>query len=206
MKALYLPLLILSISFLGGCVSKTEESKNSKSTQVANQNVLPPGFGDSVQNQSESASKAATDNSNSNQSESKSFIELRDEEKRRKALEAQNSPPPPIDLSKIPKTILSDGSEYTAILDSKGVTETRIFKGNPELEKIEKLTQGKQVKILAYLKNGRVIQVPNNKISDFAQTPADQILKAIGLNKSVDIPKESQTKQAETKQKPTGVN
>lgn len=206
MKALYLSLLILSIGLLGGCAGKTEESKDSKSTQVANQNVLPPGFGNSVQNQDESASKVAPDNSNSNQSESKSVIELRDEEKRRRALKAQSSPPPPIDLSKIPKTILSDGSEYTAILDSKGVTETRIFKGNPELEKIEKLTQGKQVKILAYLKNGRVIQVPNNKINDFAQTPADQILKAIGLNKSVDTPKEPQTKQAETKQKPAGVN
>jgi hypothetical protein len=45
----------------------------------------------------------------------------------------KNAPPAKVDPSQMKNatTILPDGSEFWAILDAKGVTETRVFKNHP---------------------------------------------------------------------------
>lgn len=166
-------LFILGLAFLMSC----SENKISNQNTETKMNPTPPvGFGNSNFN----ISTPAEDYQSQQETEQKSFIELRDEEKRKRAMQAQQNPAP-VDMSKHSKTRLSDGSEYWAILDEKGVTETREFKDHPQLKRIEKFTQGKTSTIKAYLKNGQIINIPSNKIRDFAQDTAEQILTAAGI-------------------------
>jgi hypothetical protein len=80
-----------------------------------------------------------------------------------------------------PAVPAADNSEITTVLNEKGAIETRIFKSNPLLSKIEKVTFGRDVQIKIYLKNGRVIPVAADKIRSFAADSAEQILQAAGI-------------------------
>lgn len=171
----------------------TEQPKNTQANKAEQsaENTMPPGFGNTQVAQTSNQ----TDQANSESNPQLDWLQQRDEMKRRIASQAQNVPTEPIDPSKMNKTILPDGSEYYAVLDAKGVTETRVFKNNPDLEKIEKFTQGRNVTIKAYLKNGKVIQIAPNKIRDFAQEPADQILIAAGVKSPPPPQKDEKTKE-----------
>jgi hypothetical protein len=74
-----------------------------------------------------------------------------------------------------------DNSEMLTVLNEKGVIETRTFKGNPLLAKVERTTVGRNVQLKVYLKNGKVIAVPAEKIGNFPTDSAQQILQAAGL-------------------------
>lgn len=121
------------------------------------------------------------------------------EQRKQKALEmAKNAPPlDPENLRpKNATTILPDGSEFWAILDSKGVTETRVFKNHPQLDKIVRQTEGNNVTIKIYTKNGKIISVPKDKIKDLTGASSEQILSAAGI-KSQDLPEKSTEKKNE---------
>jgi len=75
----------------------------------------------------------------------------------------------------------ADNSEILTVLNEKGVVETRTFKRNPLLAKIEKTTVGRNVQLKVYLKNGKAIAVPSEKIGNFAGDSAEQILQAAGF-------------------------
>ncbi|MCS6874028.1 MAG: hypothetical protein NZM17_05050 [Pyrinomonadaceae bacterium] len=185
--------VFISAIFLSACNSTNTPQTQQTSVNKKDETKLPEGFGNANVEQTKIPEEGQQ------QPEQKSLIELKEEEKRKFALKAQQNPVP-IDISKQAKTRLSDGSEYWAILDEKGVTETREFKNHPQLAKIEKFTQGKNSTVKAYLKDGRVLQIPANKIRDFAQDTAEQILMAAGI-KTVTKPVENQTKERKEESK-----
>jgi hypothetical protein len=75
----------------------------------------------------------------------------------------------------------ADNSEIVMALNEKGAVETRTFKSNPVLAKIEKTTEGRNVGLKVYLKNGKVIPLPPEKIKNFTVDSAEQILQAAGI-------------------------
>lgn len=74
-----------------------------------------------------------------------------------------------------------DNSEMLTVLNEKGVVETRTFKSNPLLAKAQRTTVGRNVQIKLFLKNGKVIDVPAEKIENFPADSAAQILQAAGI-------------------------
>ncbi|HEX8733709.1 MAG TPA: hypothetical protein VF721_00165 [Pyrinomonadaceae bacterium] len=115
-----------------------------------------------------------------------------------------------------PAVPAADNSEITTVLNEKGAIETRIFKGNPVLAKIEKATFGRDVQIKIYLKNGKVIPVAADKIRNFAADSAEQILQAAGIQASKPAPnadtgaatgaKEDDAKESKTERPPQTPN
>jgi hypothetical protein len=75
----------------------------------------------------------------------------------------------------------ADNSEVLIALNEKGAVETRTFKSNPLLAKIEKTTEGRDVRLKVYLKNGKVISLAPEKIKNFTTDSAEQILQAAGI-------------------------
>lgn len=75
----------------------------------------------------------------------------------------------------------ADNSEIVTILNDKGAVETRTFKTNPLLSKIERTTLGKDVQLKVYLKNGKTISLQPDKIKNFTSDSAEQILVAAGI-------------------------
>ena len=76
-----------------------------------------------------------------------------------------------------------DDSTFKARLDAEGYTGTRTFKSHPKLLKIEKKQNGKETSLKAYLKNGKVYDVSEEKIANFRTAAPINILIAIGVEK-----------------------
>lgn len=83
----------------------------------------------------------------------------------------------------------ADNSEVTTVLNEKGAVETRTFKNNPILAKIERATAGRDVQVKVFLKNGKVVNLPPDKIKNFTGDSAELILQAAGIQ----LPKPAQT-------------
>ncbi|MCY7346355.1 MAG: hypothetical protein LH614_09070 [Pyrinomonadaceae bacterium] len=81
-------------------------------------------------------------------------------------------------------TAAPDNSEVSSGMNVKGQPlETRVFKGHPQLAKIERLyVTMENPTLTVYLKNGKKIIVPNGKINNPLTDSADAILKAAGQN------------------------
>lgn len=76
----------------------------------------------------------------------------------------------------------ADNSEVISTLNEKGAVETRIFKSHPVLAKIEKTTYGRDIQLKVYLRNGKVVDLPLEKIKNFAGDSAAEILQAAGIS------------------------
>lgn len=78
-------------------------------------------------------------------------------------------------------TAAPDNSEVSSRMNDKGEPlETRTFKKHPVLIKVERTNLDiRNVKV--YLKNGKVVNLPEGRIDNFLTAPADDILKAIGV-------------------------
>ena len=81
-------------------------------------------------------------------------------------------------------TAAPDNSEVTSEMNDKGQPlETRTFKKHRVLAKIERIDlDNRNIKV--YLKNGKVVNLPEGKIEDFLTAPANDILKAVGVSGS----------------------
>jgi len=77
-----------------------------------------------------------------------------------------------------------DNSEVSSQMNKQGVpVETRTFKNHPVLVKVERtFTDITKPVMKIYLKNGKVVNVPQGKIADPLTASADEILKAVGVN------------------------
>lgn len=89
----------------------------------------------------------------------------------------------PIAASSPPPNAAPDNSEISSTMNEKGVPiETRVFKNHPVLAKMEKsFADVEKPVIKVYLKNGKVLIAPNEKISNTATVSADDILRAVGV-------------------------
>jgi len=79
-------------------------------------------------------------------------------------------------------TAAPDNSEVSSRMNDKGEPlETRIFKKHPVLAKIERTDLNNQ-NVKVYLKNGKVVNLPEGRVENFLTAPAENILKAVGEN------------------------
>lgn len=89
-------------------------------------------------------------------------------------------------------SVISSGSRGRDFL------ETRTFRSHPTLSKVEKIMDGKTDKYKVYLKSGKVVDAPAEKMSNYAAMAPESILAAIGM-----LPQQqsnSQTKPEEKKE------
>ncbi len=83
-----------------------------------------------------------------------------------------------------------DNSEVNTVMRPDGsVAETRTFKDHAELVKVERVTNGPKVTVKVYLKNGRVIDVPKEKVPEFHVIAPGNILLAAGIQTAGSQPK-----------------
>jgi len=74
-----------------------------------------------------------------------------------------------------------DNSEITNEMNEKGQPlETRTFKKHQILTKIERIDLDNQ-NVRVYLRNGRVVNLPEGKIENFLTAPASDILNALSI-------------------------
>ena len=78
-------------------------------------------------------------------------------------------------------------SEIATTMDKHGnFVETRYFKGNQAIEKVERTWLGPTSKSLKItLKGGKVLTVSDNEISDFANTSVTAFLEMVGIKQPV---------------------
>lgn len=78
----------------------------------------------------------------------------------------------------------------------KDFLETRTFKNHPVLAKVEKIMDGKTIKYKVYLKSGKVVDAPADKMTNMEALAPNNILDAIGM-----LPKPQTNPQAKTEEK-----
>ena len=107
------------------------------------------------------------------------------------------------DTSKIkapPAKKMPDNSEVSSRSVGKNFVETRKFIDNKEIDKLERITGGKEVKVKVYLKNGKVIDVEEGKIKKYRTDSSAQILEAIGIKQpATKVENPAKTKEEEMK-------
>lgn len=74
-----------------------------------------------------------------------------------------------------------DDSTVTTSSRGKDFVQTRVFKSHTILERVEKIMSGATTKYKVYLKNGKVLDAPAEKMENFATMAPVNILNAIGI-------------------------
>ena len=92
----------------------------------------------------------------------------------------QTGPPPPPRVTEAP-----DNSTFSVSLTDVA-REVRTFRDNPTLIKVEREMSGKGQTARVYLKNGKVITLPGDKLEGLANLSALEILIRAGLSSPAD--------------------
>jgi hypothetical protein len=75
-----------------------------------------------------------------------------------------------------------DDSVFSATMNSKGQPmEIRVFNSHPVLAKVEKTFIGKELQYKVFLKNGKVLDAPAEKMGNFAALAPENILEIVGM-------------------------
>ena len=75
-----------------------------------------------------------------------------------------------------------DDSVISVTMNQKGEpVETRTFKSHPLIAKVEKVTIGKDPHYKIYLRDGRVLPAPADKMENFSVLAPENVLDAVGL-------------------------
>jgi hypothetical protein len=96
--------------------------------------------------------------------------------------------------------IAPDDSTLTTVSRGKDFVETRTFRSHPTLAKVEKIMDGKTTKYKVYLKNGKVVEAPSEKLENMPALSPENILDAIGMLPKPQ-PDQSTTREAKKDQK-----
>lgn len=91
-----------------------------------------------------------------------------------------------------------DDSEFTMQLTDVGL-ETRTFKNHPQLIKVEKTITTKEQIVKVYLKDGRVIRIPTEKVSSMRMDAPATFLNAAGVKPAPSISAEDEKKLLDAK-------
>jgi hypothetical protein len=73
-----------------------------------------------------------------------------------------------------------DESTVTVGSRGKDFVETRTFKNHATLAKVEKVMDGKTTEYKVFLKNGKVLDAPADKMNNFTALAPENILDAVG--------------------------
>ena len=74
-----------------------------------------------------------------------------------------------------------DDSVLTSASRGMDFVETRTFKNDPVLAKVEKIMDGKTTKYKVFLKSGKVVDAPADKMNNYTALAPANILDAIGM-------------------------
>ncbi len=157
--------------FLGGCSSSTTETVSPTNLNTADNSIA-----------NNSAAKPENINADSSQSvllQNPEFLDY----KNKKGGKGKGVNVAPIDpnaarfLSPAP-----DNSEITTEMNKQGQPiETRTFKSNPLLAKVERIyITLDNPTVSVYLKDGKIINLPNGAIDNILTASAQEILNAVG--------------------------
>ncbi len=89
-----------------------------------------------------------------------------------------------------------DDSTITSGSRGKDFFEMRTFNNHPVLAKVEKIMDGKTTKYKVYLKNGKVLDAPADKMSNYAALTPENILDIVGM-----LPKPQTSPQTKPEEK-----
>ncbi len=81
-----------------------------------------------------------------------------------------------------PKKQLPDRSELSTKSVGAKFVETRKFLEHPQLDKLERIIDGKDIIFKIYLKNGKTFNLAQEKLKDYKTASAYDILKAVGVD------------------------
>jgi hypothetical protein len=90
------------------------------------------------------------------------------------------------DTSNMKPTLGTRRAPDESVFEAKGrpdgsFVETRTFKNHPQLSKIEKITNGKNVSMKVYLKNGKSYPFTEEQIPNYRAAAPQNILLAVGV-------------------------
>ena len=76
-----------------------------------------------------------------------------------------------------------DDSEYVSTMNSSGqAVETRTFHNDPLIARVERIWKGVDEKtVTIYLKNGRAVKVPSDKVSEIKSLPVQTLYGLAGV-------------------------
>ena len=107
--------------------------------------------------------------------------------------EGPTGPPPSIPAP--------EGSTMLTTMNKDGsFMETRTFSADPDINKLERVSNGKSQIVKVFLKSGRVVQVPSNKVTSVNSIPLATIKTLVGI-KAPAAPKFSPQQVEELKKK-----
>ncbi len=81
-----------------------------------------------------------------------------------------------------PKKKMPDNSEMSAKSVGATFVETRQFLKHPQLDRLERIIEGRNIKLKIYLKDGKTYDLEESKLKDYKNDSAATILKAVGVN------------------------
>jgi len=172
-------LAIVSI-FCVSCSSSPTVEKNANSAETNTNSNSPNNSSRAEMNQPNANVEARQTESNVVQILSPAVSKQNANSWEKKRGSGDENPEP---IAAIPLTTAApDNSEISGTMNDQGVPiETRAFKNNPLLAKVEKIyTNANNPSIKVYLKNGKVINVPPDKIGNPSTASANEILVAVG--------------------------
>lgn len=73
-----------------------------------------------------------------------------------------------------------DDSQYWSVLTDVA-TETRQFRSNPQIAKVEKINDGRNATIKIHLRNGKVMEFPGNRVADISRESVNTFIAMAGL-------------------------
>ena len=92
--------------------------------------------------------------------------------------------------------VAGDGSIINSGSRGKDFYEARTFNNHPVLAKVEKIMDGKTTKYKVYLKNGKVLDAPAEKMGNFESVSPENLLEIVGMS-----PKSAANSTTENEQK-----
>ncbi len=98
--------------------------------------------------------------------------------------------------------VAGDGSIINSGSRGKDFYEARTFNNHPVLAKVEKIMDGKTTKYKVYLKNGKVLDAPAEKMMNFESVSPENLLEIVGMSpkSAVNAPLENEQKKEIEKQ------
>lgn len=159
-------LIVFSAFFLCACWSTNETVNKSNSNTKLNSAKIPANV-----------EVVKVSNSNSKMVPYKDNVSLEEARRQQQNVKVIDK------KTKAPKEGIPapDNSTFKTRFDAEGFTATRTFNDHPKLIKIEKKQIGKETTLKAYLKNGKVYDVSEEKVPNFRVNSPSHILAAIGL-------------------------
>ena len=146
----------------GGCGATTETNANANTAPVEVVNANPTGNTNIITIDTTNANSINAANSNRG---------------------ITNVTAPPMTGAKQMTYPAPDNSEFFTTMDKSGqAIETRVFHNHPQLDKVTRTWKSVNEKTISiYLKNGKVITLPGDKIENINSQPVSVFLDAAGI-------------------------